>query len=276
MNPDIEKHPAEFYGHPYFADSDESEAAREEEHCPFTDSRCSKRRKSNNDITIGTCSLGYKGRGESEYRPHVICPKRFYTESVFEPVESLFDNNGETFRVPEVSLFGTSIDFVVGERDESNNVLDFAGVEIQALDTTGSVWEHKQAYENDEDMTDVDKSYGMNWAMSITKTMMQQAFKKGQAFNEWGEHIIFLIQDVSLDYLRRNANTSQLVEATKEHPVHFYSYSFEYNYETESYEWKIDEKLSSDLEGVSQMMDSDEDEKIPTKEEFKGDIMSKF
>lgn len=276
MNPDIAKYPTEFYGFPPWVDSNEAEQARDDEYCPFTETRCAKRRKSDNDITIGTCSVGYQGRGQSEYRPHVICPKRFYTEDVFRPVKSLFISEGSHFRVPEVSLFGTSIDFVAGKRNESGEIIDFAGVEVQALDTTGSVWEHKVAYENDEDMEEVDKSYGMNWAMSITKTMMQQAFKKGQAFNEWGENIIFLVQDVSLDYLRRNANTTQLEEAKKENPVHFYSYSFDYNYDTERYEWVIDEKLSSDLEGVSQMMDSDENEKIPTKDEFKQDILRKF
>lgn len=276
MNPDIGKHPTEFYGHPPWVDSDEAEEERENEHCPFTGTRCSKRRKSDNDVTIGTCSVGYKGRGVSEYKPHVICPKRFYTDEVFEPVKTLFVDEGEHFRVPEVALFGASIDFVAGKQDSSGEIIDFAGIEIQAIDTTGSVWEHKKAYENGEDMNEVDKNYGMNWKMSLPKTMMQQAFQKGQAFDEWGENIIFLIQDVSLDYLHRTVNTSRLEEAKKENPVHFYTYSFDYNYETEKYEWEIDQKLSADLEGVSQMMDSDENMAIPTKDDFKGDIKNKF
>jgi len=276
VNPDIGKHPTEFYGHPPWVDSEEAEEDRENEHCPFTGDRCSKRRKSNNDVTIGTCSVGYKGRGVSEYKPHIICPKRFYTDEVFEPVKSLFVDEGEYFRVPEVALFGASIDFVAGKQNSSEEIIDFAGIEIQAIDTTGSVWEHKKAYENGEDMEEVDKNYGMNWKMSLPKTMMQQAFQKGQAFDEWGENIIFLIQDVSLDYLHRTVNTSRLEEAKKENPVHFYTYSFDYNYETKKYEWEIDQKLSADLEGVSQMMDSDEDETIPTKDDFKSDIKNKF
>ena len=276
MNPDIGKHPTEFYGHPPWADSDEAEEDRENEHCPFIGDRCAKRRKSDNDVTIGTCSLGYKGRGVSEHKPHVICPKRFYTDEVFEPVKSLFVDEGEYFRVPEVALFGASIDFVAGKQDSSGEIIDFAGIEIQAIDTTGSVWEHKKAHENGEDMEEVDKNYGMNWKMSLPKTMMQQAFQKGQAFDEWGENIIFLIQDVSLDYLHRTVNTSRLEEEKKENPVHFYTYSFDYNYKTEKYEWEIDQKLSADLEGVSQMMDSDQNETIPTKDDFKSDIKNKF
>jgi len=276
MEPEIGKHPTEFYGYPHFDDSDEAEESREAEYCPYQDKRCTKRRKSDNDITIGTCSVGYRGRGLSEYRPHVICPDRFNDDAVFEPLEPLFVDEGELFRVPEVTLMGTSIDFVSGKVDKNGDVIDFAGVEVQALDTTGSVWEHKTNYENGEDIEDVENSYGMNWAMSITKTMMQQAFKKGQAFSEWDENLIFLIQDVSLDYLRRNANTSQLEGAKPENPVHFYAYSLEYDYETSGYEWSLSEKVSTDLEGVSQMMDSDEDEKIPTKDNFKDSIKKKF
>jgi hypothetical protein len=60
-----------------------------------------------------------------------------------------------------VSLFGASIDFVAGKRDSSGEIIDFAGIEIQAIDTTGSVWEHKKAYERGDDMEEVDKDYGM-------------------------------------------------------------------------------------------------------------------
>lgn len=276
MQPDIGKHPTEFYGYPHSDESEEAEESREEEYCPFQDKRCTKRRKSESDVTIGTCSVGYRGRGLDEYKPHVICPSRFETDAVFDPLKSLFVGEGEFFRVPEVSLFGTSIDYVVGKRDDDGNVIDFAGVEVQAIDSTGSVWEHKTAYEAGDDIEDVEDSYGMNWAMSITKTMMQQAFKKGQAFVEWDENIVFLVQDVALDYLRRKSNTSRLEDAKEENPVHFYSYSFEYNHETEAYGWEIDERLSTDLDGVSMMMDSDEDEEIPDKDEFKQTIREKF
>lgn len=119
MNPDVGKHPTEFYGHPYFSDSDEAEEAREAEYCPFQDKMCTKTRKSNSDITIGTCSVGYRGRGLDEYKPHVICPDRFETDAVFEPIEELLVDDGEFFRVPEVALFGTSIDYVAGKRDEN-------------------------------------------------------------------------------------------------------------------------------------------------------------
>lgn len=277
MDPEIGKHPVEFYGYPYFDNSAEAKRSYKEEHCPFLDQRCKKRRKSNNEITIGTCTLGYRKRGESEYTPHVICPHRFEADAIFDEIPQLFTTDGELFRVPEISLLGTSIDYVMGKRDpDTGEILDFAGVEIQALDTTGKVWNHKMAYETGADMEDVDDSYGINWAMSITKTMMQQAWKKGQAFQEWGENIVFLLQDVSLEYLRQNANTSRLEVAKEENPVHFYSYSLNFDYNDEQYKWAIDEKVSSDLQGISQMMDSSEDDVPPTAEEFKKSIADKI
>lgn len=276
MNPEIGKYPVEFYGYFHSDDSPKAVESRDNEWCPYLDTRCKKRRKSDNEITIGTCSVGYKKRGVSEYSPHVICPHRFEVDEVFSEIRPLFVNEGEFFRVPEIPLLGTSIDYVAGKRNEFGEVIDFAGVEIQALDTTGSVWPYREAYFDGENMDGVDGTYGINWAMSITKTMMQQAWKKGHVFKDWGENLIFLLQDVSLDYLRLNTNTSALNKARKDDPVHFYSYSLNYNYGSGGYHWELDEKVSSDMEGISQMMDASEDDVPPTKDEFRRKIAERF
>ncbi|MCU4716609.1 NotI family restriction endonuclease [Halapricum hydrolyticum] len=276
MNPEIGKYPVEYYGYFYNDQSEEAIRSREKEQCPFLSETCKKRRKSDNDITIGTCSVGYKKRGQSEYSPHIICPHRFEVDGVFEELKPLFEDRGEFFRVPEVPLLGTSIDYVAGKRDAKGEVIDFAGVEIQALDTTGSVWPYKEAYEREEDMNEVDGSYGINWAMSITKTMMQQAWKKGHVFNDWGENIIFLLQDESLEYLHQNANTTSLHPAREDDPVHFYAYSMNYDYDEGEYILEIDSKVSSDMEGVSQMMNSSDEETPPTKEEFQRIVSDRF
>jgi hypothetical protein len=191
-------------------------------------------------------------------------------------IEPLFVGEGEYFTEPEVPLLGTSIDYVAGKRNSSNEVIDFAGVEIQALDTTGSIWPYRQAYFRDDDMEDVDHSYGMNWAMSLTKTMMQQAFKKGRAFDEWDENLIFLVQDVSLDYIRANTNASALRQINEADPVHFYSYSLDHEYESSGYKWNIDERVSTTIEGVTQMMDSSDEQVPPTRDEFRAVIEDRF
>ena len=275
MQPDIGKYPVEFYGE-FYANREEAEEGMEEDHCPFLGDTCKKRRKSAGE-SIGTCSVGYRGQGQAEYKPHCICPHRFETDEVLSEVESLFVDEGEYFVTPEVPLQGTSIDYVAGKMADDGTVLDFAGVEIQALDTTGSVWNHREAYfDDDEEMEDVSKNYGINWAMSLVKTMMQQAYKKGQTFGEWGENLIFLVQDVSIDYIRDNYDASGLRSARDEDPVHFYSYRLDYNYETENYEWQIDEKLSASIDGVTDMMVPPDDEDPPTRGEFCGTLEGRF
>ena len=274
MGPEVDKYPVEFYGE-FYANRQEAREGMEDDHCPFLGGTCKKRRKSEGE-SIGTCSVGYRGRGQEEYRPHCICPHRFETEEIFSEIEPLFTDEGSYFTTPEVSLQGTSIDYVAGKRDSDGRVLDFAGVEIQALDTTGSVWPYREAYFEDEDMEDVDGTYGINWAMSLTKTMMQQAFKKGQVFRDWGENLIFLIQDVSLEYIRDNYDSSGLRGAREDDPVHFYSYSLVYDYDEENYHWELDEKVSSTIEGVSNMMIPPEDDEPPTRAEFCSQVSERF
>lgn len=275
MQPEIGKFPVEFYGQ-FYKDRKAATEGMEADYCPFLDSTCKKRRKSQGE-SIGTCSVGYRGRGQTEYRPHCICPHRFETAGVLDEIEPLFTEKGEYFTTPEVPLLGTSIDYVAGKRADDGTVLDFAGVEIQALDTTGSVWDYREAYFDDEEqMESVNGTYGINWAMSLVKTMMQQAFKKGQVFRDWGENLIFLVQDVSIDYIRDNYDATGLRSAHESDPVHFYSYLLLYNDETEQYEWELDEKLSADIESVTNMMVAPEDDEVPTKSEFCETIQTRF
>ena len=274
MSPDIGKYPVEYYGQ-FYENRSDVEKAESEDYCPFLDDDCKKRTKTTGE-SIGTCSVGYRGRGQSEYQAHCICPHRFETPEILSEIEPLFVEEGDYFTEPEVPLLGTSIDYIAGKRDSSGEVLDFAGVEIQALDTTGSVWPYREAYFAGEDMAEADGTYGMNWAMSLTKTMMQQAFKKGQVFRDWGENLIFLIQDVSLDYIRDNYDVSGLRSLDDSDPVHFYAYSLNYDYESEQYKWEIDEKVSSTIEGVTNMMVAPEDQTAPTKRAFQQVIQERF
>jgi len=275
MQPEIGKYPIEFYGS-FHGNKDGALEGKEKDHCPFLNSTCKKRRKSQGE-SIGTCSVGYRGQGQEKYRPHCICPHRFETETVFNELQDVLVDDGEYFITSEVPLLGTSIDYVIGKKSSDGTVLDFAGVEIQSLDTTGSVWEYREAYfDDDRDMKDVNQTFGINWAMSLTKTMMQQAFKKGEVFRDWDENLVFLVQDVSIEYLRDNYNASGLRSVQQDDPIHFYTYSLIYNYKTEKYEWEIDEKLSADIEGVTGMMVAPDDQSPPTRKEFVRLIMGRL
>ncbi|MCY4041968.1 MAG: NotI family restriction endonuclease [Gammaproteobacteria bacterium] len=81
-----------------------------DEWCPYTNSRCFKVRKSQPEISIGTCTVRH-GR---KARPIVICPKRLLQrKQIF--VDSLHLLRGhypgnELYIVPEVALPGGSVD----------------------------------------------------------------------------------------------------------------------------------------------------------------------
>lgn len=84
------------------------------------------------------------GRGES---PVVICPHRLLERrKIFVDsfhLLSLHEPGNELHIVPEIALPGGSVDyFVVSVR--KGKVRDFVGIELQTVDTTGTVWPERQ------------------------------------------------------------------------------------------------------------------------------------
>ncbi len=111
--------------------------------CPFLGRRCIKVRKSEPERTIGTCTVEY-GRKKAAI---IICPHRFLERNqVFTDCVHLLTLHepGNTLHVvSEVTVPGGSVDyFLVSAHRKS--VKDFVGIEIQALDTTGTVWPERQ------------------------------------------------------------------------------------------------------------------------------------
>jgi hypothetical protein len=91
------------------------------------------------EIAIGTCSVGY-----SDYSQGIIiCPHRLLErQQVFVDCLHLLTRHepgNELHIVPEVSIPGGSVDYVLVSARE-RKVADFVGIELQTLDTTGSVW----------------------------------------------------------------------------------------------------------------------------------------
>lgn len=111
--------------------------------CPYTGNRCFKVRKSEPDISIGTCTVSY-GR---ESMNIIICPNRLLQKKqVFMDCVHLLTKNepGNEFHVvSEVGVPGGSVDyFLVSAKSEK--VKDFVGIEFQTLDTTGTVYPERQ------------------------------------------------------------------------------------------------------------------------------------
>lgn len=130
-------YPVEFYGKLVSQTTKKDfVSAFQLEECPFTGKRCIKQRKSNPGQTIGACTVGY------QEVPLVICPHRFLQHNqIFLDSIGLLKLNLQYFVVPQVSMPSGNVDyFLVASNGEE--IVDYAGIEIQSLDTTGSggIW----------------------------------------------------------------------------------------------------------------------------------------
>lgn len=106
--------------------------------CPYLKRKCIKIRKSEPEVTIGTCSVQYGGKAH----PIIICPHRFLERrQIFLDclhLLTLHEPGNELHIVSEVSVPGGSIDYILVST-RSQKVVDLVGIELQTLDTTGTV-----------------------------------------------------------------------------------------------------------------------------------------
>jgi hypothetical protein len=187
------KQPLEFYG--YNTSTEQNwKVVLTKQSCHFLNRKCIKQRKSDPEQTIGACIVGYQGN------PLIVCPKRFLeNHRIFlDSIELLSVRRAQFFIVPEVTMPGGSIDyFLVALRGDK--VVDYLGVEIQSLDTTGSggIWSAR------EDLyggyLEEQYQYGMNWKMSA-KTILIQMHHKAESFEMLGKKLVLVLQQPFYDY----------------------------------------------------------------------------
>lgn len=224
------------------------------QNCPFTGNRCFKVRKSEPEISIGTCTVKY-GKDEKHI---IICPNRMLQKKqVFVDCVHLLTKHepGNEFHVvSEVSIPGGSVDyFLVSVKNKK--VKDFVGVEFQTLDTTGTVWPERQRLLNDKgivvDKKSVDstKPFGMNWKMTA-KTILVQLHHKIDTFEHINKHLVLVVQDCLLDYMKNEFNFGHLAEPSKlGDSMHFHSY--ELSNDNKNYKISLSKRLSTDSEGMA-------------------------
>lgn len=222
--------------------------------CIYTNTKCFKVRKSEPEISIGTCTVCY-GRDEKNV---IICPNRLLQrKQVFTDCVHLLTKHepGNEFHVvSEVSIPGGSVDyFLVSVKN--NKVKDFVGIEFQTLDTTGTVYPERQrlirslgfdAHDKDVNST---KSLGMNWKMTA-KTILVQLHHKIETFEHIGKHLVLTIQDCLLDYMKKEFNFDHLSEPGKVgDSMHIHAYSLESS--VNEYKLELAHRLSTDADGMS-------------------------
>ncbi len=219
--------------------------------CPYLDRKCIKIRKSQPDISIGTCSVLY---GKAKL-PIVICPfrllerRQIFTDCLH--LLSLHEPGNELHIVSEVTVPGGSVDyFLVSVRN--GKIKDFVGIELQTLDTTGTVWPARQRFLQSIGIGVVreeTKPYGMNWKMTA-KTILIQLHHKIQTFEAVNKHLVLVIQDFLLEYLRDQFQFSHVMKARLGDPMQIHAYRFNQK-EDGSHSLNLDSRLSTDSRGIA-------------------------
>ncbi|HAD13493.1 MAG TPA: hypothetical protein DCF33_13790 [Saprospirales bacterium] len=228
------------------------------QHCGYLNKKCIKVRKSEPSISIGTCTVQY-GKDEQEV---IICPHRLIEKrKIFLDcihLLTLHEPGNELHIIPEITIPGGSVDyFLASARDKK--VIDFVGIELQTLDTTGTVWPERQRFLTDLNILEEpeegygDKPYGMNWKMTA-KTILVQLHHKIETFEHLSKHLVLILQDHLLDYMKREFSFSHINTVPKVgDPMHFHSYKLELG-EDSNYHIKLNERLSTDSAGLASAM----------------------
>lgn len=197
--------------------------------CPYTQRICSKMRKSDPDVKIGTCSVRYQDQDI------IICPYRFLEHNqIFIDclhLLTMHEPGNELYLIPEVQIPGGYVDyFLVSAKDKK--IKDFIGIELQAMDTTGTVWPERQKFLNEQgiavDSADLNsrKSFGMNWKMTL-KTILIQMHHESETFENLNKHLVLIIQKPLYEHMRNDFDFDEIKGVRIGDPVHIHAYSFE-------------------------------------------------
>jgi hypothetical protein len=223
--------------------------------CSYSGNPCYKIRKSAPDVAIGTCTVAY-GKQSS---PIIICPTRLTEKGqIFTDCLHLLTSHepGNALHVlSEVSIPGGSVDFfLISAR--AGKVVDFVGIELQTLDTTGTVWPERQRFLKTVGVPRIDtaetstKSYGMNWKMTA-KTILLQMHHKATTFEHINKRLVLVIQDPLLRYMAGEFKFDHLrAPASIGDSVHLHSYEL-IAATTNTLRPSLQSRLSTDADGIA-------------------------
>ena len=251
------------------------------ESCPYLKRKCIKVRKSNPNITIGTCTVLY-GKDQKDI---IICPHRLLERGqIFIDCIHLLTNNepGNEFHiVPEISIPGGNVDyFLVASRN--GKVKDFVGIELQTLDSTGTIWPYRKnllreynieteeigQYEDEEVTYRVSKKrkkgFGMNWKMTA-KTTLMQLHHKVQTFEHINRHLVLVIQDHFFNYIRREFRFDHVNDARIGDPMHIHVYNLNEGNEG-LLRLELESRYSTDANGIAKSLDMQAEAKLGLEE----------
>lgn len=221
------------------------------QHCPFLEKKCVKVRKSKPEISIGTCSVFFG----SKQSPIIICPFRFlerhqiFIDSLH--LMTLHEPGNELHIVSEVSVPGGSVDYCLVSV-KGGKVKDFIGIELQTLDTTGTVWPERQRWLQEKGLEAKDtsnpKTFGMNWKMTA-KTILIQIHHKIKTFENLNKHLVLVMQNCLLAYLQKEFQFSHVKKSRLGDSLHIHSYTI--GLDDKKFKLELTDRISTDAEGIS-------------------------
>lgn len=223
--------------------------------CPFDDTKCFKTRKSEPAVSIGTCTVEYRRPAV----PIMICPKRLLDGGrIFTDCLHLLTKHepgNEYHLLPEVGIPGGSVDFILASV-KGGSVVDFVGVELQTLDTTGTVWPERQRFLMDAGVlprASVEaKPYGMNWKHTA-KTILVQMHHKAATFSHVHRHLVLVSQEQLLSYMESEfvfdhfTDPADLVDT-----FHIHSYAMQL--QADQLSLSLARRISTDVAGVQRSL----------------------
>lgn len=253
---------SEFFGLNCENKSLDFRSAMDSQLCPYTQRICTKMRKSNPDIKIGTCSVRYQDQDI------IICPFRLLEHNqIFIDclhLLTMHEPGNELYLVPEVQIPGGHVDyFLVSAKDRK--VKDFIGIELQTMDTTGTVWPERQKFLCEQgievDVEDVNsrKSFGMNWKMTL-KTILIQMHHKSETFEHLNKHLVLIIQKPLYEHMRTNFNFDGIDGVRLGDPVHIHSYDF--GQENNVLHLSLHTRVSTDSAGIANCLGLNAERKV--------------
>lgn len=221
------------------------------QHCPYTAKKCVKVRKSKADVSIGICTIEYGKSDGIMICPHRLLERRqIFTDCVH--LLTLHEPGNELHLLSEVTIPGGSVDyFLVSARN--SKVHDFVGIELQTLDTTGSLWSERSSFVQSKGFTVSEdelapKSYGMNWKMSA-KTILVQMHHKIQTFEHLNKHMVLVIQDCFKEYMTKEFNFAHMRQSRLGDSFHIHTYSLDEDENMMRLHFK--DRFSTDANGIA-------------------------
>lgn len=271
----IGKYPIEVFCCDFESQAESTKLAYRQQYCKYIKGTCVKPRKSEPHIKVGICTLGSTVNRSLDIHPVIICPQRFKEDSMFETIREKYLSHWKNVKwIQEVNLgVGGNVDYVAVEVDEYDRVKDFLCVEIQAAGTTGTPYPYVRELLDTGRYSGRTHTYGINWANEFTKTMMQQAYKKGKIAEYWHRKIVFVVQDLAMEYLQATSDCSKLESYNKDYPVDFCSFKMDWN----GTNWQLgfDAIRSTTIDGVNRIIGGAKVEEYLTEDEFIRNIIKK-